>query len=350
MTRTSGLALCDSTRETQLTSSIEAWFDENQRSLPWRSTYEPYQVWISEVMLQQTRMDVVLPYFVRFIEHFPNIRALAAADEDEVLAVWSGLGYYRRARMLHAAARFLVDSRNGTLPVEVDDLRTIPGIGRYTAGAISSIAFNAREPIVDGNVTRLLARIDGFECAIGTSRLDRQLWSMAERLVTNAASARSFNQGMMELAATICTPRNPSCDRCPVQDLCTAHRAGAETSFPRIRAAKPVRTMTVDLYVVRRSDGSLLLRREQGALMRGMYHLPQRGALFPPSKLSLNAQKPLGKFRHTVTDRRITFVVFSAELAGTVAESADEFVWIDPASLATVPHPSYVRKALRLDV
>ena len=313
----------------RLARRIESWFARHQRPLPWRERYEPYRVWVSEVMLQQTRMEVVLPYFARFIQRFPTLRALARASEEEVMAAWSGLGYYRRARMLHAAAR----AANGRVPRTLEQLMALPGVGRYTAGAIASIAFNERAPIVDGNVARVLARIFGDE---------EDSWARAEALVGACATPRDLNQGLMEIGALICTPRNPSCLLCPLRADC----ATKSDALPRAKAKKETQALRIALYLITDRRGRVLMRRESGPLMNAMYHLPHGDtSLLSGTPLNVAAGDLLGTFRHTITTRRIEFALYAAKAN---VRASKEYVWVDPDAIAEVPHPSYVRKALRI--
>lgn len=332
-----------------MTRNIERWFRAHQRPLPWRERYDPWQVWVSEVMLQQTRMEVVLPYFGRFIARFPTIDAAARASEEEVMAAWSGLGYYRRARMLRAGAIEVMERFGGRVPSTVEDLLTIPGIGRYTAGAIASVAFNRRAPIVDGNVARILSRLFLIDEAVGSPALMRASWTREEDLIAACRTPRDFNQGLMECGALICTPRKPSCDICPTRKECLAFATGRVAELPRAKEKKPTRELRIPLYVVCDLRGRVLLRRESGPLMNAMYHLPHGDtSLLGGHPFDAQPGALLGTFRHTVTDRRITFEVYSAELSGRIRESADECAWVDPGALATLPHPSYVQKALEL--
>jgi A/G-specific adenine glycosylase len=287
-------------------------------------------------MLQQTRMEVVLPYFARFLTRFPSIAALAAATDDDVTAAWSGLGYYRRARMLRAGAVAVMERFSGTLPASVEELLTIPGIGRYTAGAIASIAFDARAPIVDGNVTRVVARLFGD---------DDDPWSRAEALVQSCKSPRALNQGLMELGALVCTPRNPSCLVCPLREQCVAVATGRVDELPRPKEKKATRELNIALYVIRDRRGRVLMRRESGPLMNDLYHLPHGDtSLLTGQPLNAIRRQLLGTFRHTVTTRKIEFTVYTAEARGVRGRS--EYEWIDPSTMHAIPHPSYVKKAL----
>ncbi|HEX2060274.1 MAG TPA: A/G-specific adenine glycosylase, partial [Thermoanaerobaculia bacterium] len=320
-----------------LARRIESWFARHQRPLPWREAYDPYHVWVSEVMLQQTRMEVVLPYFARFLERFPSVAALASATDHDVMAAWSGLGYYRRARMLRAGAAVVMERFGGVIPSTVDELLEIPGIGRYTAGAIASVAFEARAPIVDGNVTRVLARIHGS---------DGDAWPRAEALVLACSSPRKLNQGLMELGALVCTPRNPSCLVCPVRERCVAVATGRVDELPAPKPKKETRALRIDLFVVSDARGRVLMRRESGPLMNAMYHLPHGDtALLTGKPLAAVPRRLLGTFKHTVTTRKIEFTVYSADVERV---RGSEYEWIDPETMHEVPHPSYVTKALRL--
>ncbi len=323
----------------RLIRKAERWFRKQQRDLPWRSTYDPYHVWVSEVMLQQTRMKVVLRYFKRFLKRFPTVARLAAAGVDEVTAAWSGLGYYRRARMLRDGAIAVRDRFGGALPQEIEALMTIPGIGRYTAGAIASIAYDRAAPIVDGNIARMLARLYGIAGV-------PQTWNRAGELVRAAGSPRIFNQALMEIGALICTPKKPRCNECPLRRECRAFATGSVEKRPRKKRAKS-RALQIPLYIVTDRRGRILMRRESGPLMHGMFHLPHgNGSLLRGSRFAVRRRKAVGAFRHTVTNRRIEFRVFVARSSSAGRRSP--YVWVDPRQLEALPHPSYVRKALQL--
>ncbi|HXI14275.1 MAG TPA: A/G-specific adenine glycosylase [Thermoanaerobaculia bacterium] len=332
-------------------SLLEAWFLSNQRPLPWRTTYDPYQVWVSEVMLQQTRMDVVLRYFPRFMAKFPSVEILASANDEDVLATWSGLGYYRRAGMLLLGARAVVDKWGGRIPRDSDALRSIPGVGRYTAGAIASIAFGLRTPIVEGNVRRVGARLAAVDWPLGSRELDGQIWSLATSLVAHADSPRDFNQGLMELGALVCRVGVPECGRCPLTRHCLAYRTGTPEDFPRKGAKASSRSLDIPLYLVSDAQRGVLMRKESGALMRGMFHLPHGNDLLLPGGRAiahLNGTV-VGSFAHTITNRRIRFEVIALDqFPDCLGEGADEYKWILPGELVATPHPSYVRKALEL--
>lgn len=321
-------------RLSRIARAVERWFARAQRPLPWRSRYEPYEIWVSEVMAQQTRIDVVTGYFARFVARFPDVASLANGSEEEVMALWSGLGYYRRARMLREGAAGVVERFGGALPRSVDDLMSIRGIGRYTAGAIASIAFDERAPIVDGNVARVLARVQG----------DEDAWRHAQSLVEACRSPRAFNQGLMELGALLCTPRNAKCLECPLRRDCIAFGTDRVHELPAAREKKATRELHIPLYLVTNRDGRVLMRRESGPLMTAMLHLPHGTRdLFDAAPLPIRNPQSLGTFRHTITTRRITFELFAARAA-----RRSGYEWVDPSDLRKFPHPSYVTKALRL--
>ena len=256
-------------------AALLEWYDANRRDLPWRRTSDPYAIWVSEIMLQQTRVETVIPYYERFLDRFGTPALLAAASEDEVLALWSGLGYYRRARMLHRGAREVVERYGGEVPAGAAERRGLPGVGRYTAGAIGSIAFGREEPIVDGNVARVLCRAHGIETPLGQRETETRLWAEAEQLVKGPRPG-DLNQALMELGATVCVPRRPRCLICPWRDRCHARREGKTEALPvprAKRAPKPVRLVAV---VATRGDSEIALVRGEGALFGGLYGVPMR--------------------------------------------------------------------------
>jgi A/G-specific adenine glycosylase len=259
-----------------LSSALRAWFHLRQRSLPWRDLPTPYRVWVSEIMLQQTQVDTVIPYFERFIARFPDVFALAAAPLEDVLSAWSGLGYYRRARFLHAAARYVVEQFAGELPRDVPTLLTIPGIGRYTAGAIASIAFGEPAPLVDGNVQRVLARLVGLDVEADSTAGQKALWTLATALVS-PTDPSAHNQALMELGALVCTPARPDCGVCPWRDVCVAGIAGNALAYPQKKARRQPRTVHAVAGVLRASGGSdqlLFMRQPETGLLAGLWGLP----------------------------------------------------------------------------
>jgi A/G-specific adenine glycosylase len=293
-------------------------------------------------MLQQTQMDVVLRYIPAFLARFPDLQSLAASSQEEVLAAWSGMGYYRRARMLHSGARFVSQHRDGIIPRSTESLLEIEGIGRYTAGAIASIAFDERAAIVDGNVARVMSRLYAIGEATGSAALMRAAWKKSDELVKTCRSPRNLNQGLMELGALICRPVNPSCDRCPVRRQC----ATRSDTLPLPKQKVETRALNIALLVITDRRGRVLMRRESGALMQSMLHLPHdNGSLFDARPLRAALSDAMGSFRHTITNRRVVFTVHAARLKERIGS---DYAWIDRRELAKFPHPSYVRKALGL--
>ena len=254
-----------------------AWFDDNGRKdLPWQQDVTAYRVWVSEIMLQQTQVQTVIPYFNRFVDRFPDVEALAAAMQDEVLSHWSGLGYYARARNLHKAAQQIVDEHGGRFPELLDDVIALPGIGRSTAGAILSLAREQRHAILDGNVKRVLARFDAVPGWPGKARVAADLWKLAERYTPDERTAE-YTQAIMDLGATLCTRSRPACDRCPVSNDCEALRTNNVETYPgrKPKASKPLRTTTMILVSV---NGQVYLeRRPESGIWGGLWSLPELG-------------------------------------------------------------------------
>jgi A/G-specific adenine glycosylase len=333
-----------------LRRELVRWFARARRDLPWRRTSDPYAVWISEAMLQQTRVEVVIPYYLRFMKRFPDVAVLANAPEEEVLAAWSGLGYYRRAKSLQAAARAVVERHSGSFPSERDALLALPGIGPYTAGAIASIAFDRQEPLVDGNVARVLARLFACDAAPDSAAERAELWALARELVPGKG-AGDWNQALMELGALVCTPREPACERCPLSARCEAFRHGCVAELPR-KKARPA-AVPVELVVLAASDGErwLLERRPPTGRMAGMWQLPtvelaaNGGLLFPTRKpRALREGDILCTIRHTITCHRIRATVKRAVL--TAAVPAPPLAWVSRAALGEMPLTGMTRKCL----
>jgi len=256
-----------------LRRALLSWFDKNARDLPWRRTRRPYRVWVSEIMLQQTRVEAVIPYYQRFIRAFPRLRDLAAAGEDEVLKLWEGLGYYSRARNLRNAAKKIATERGGRLPRTAAQWREIPGVGRYAAGAIASIAFGERRAALDGNVKRALARLFAIQRPIEETAALRSLWALAEALVPPKRPG-DFNQAMMELGARICLPKRPRCGQCPVSRWCQARAFGVQEALPKRREKKPAPHHEIVAAVIARHGRYLLGKRPPNAMLGGLWEFP----------------------------------------------------------------------------
>ncbi len=268
-------------RAAAMAAAVTEWFRANRRELPWREVdrrtgrRDPYRSLVSEFMLQQTQVSRVIERFGRFIERFPDVGALAAANEEDVLAAWAGLGYYRRARLLHAAAREIVARFGGRVPEDVEDLRTLPGVGRYTAGAMASMVFGRAEPLVDGNVVRVVLRVEGWEGAADDRGAVGAVWARAEELVRASESPGEFNEGLMEVGATVCGPGAARCGECPLARMCVARRLGVQGSIPRAKKAAVRRRVVHWCALVRDGRGRVLLERAPaGALWAGLWRLP----------------------------------------------------------------------------
>lgn len=369
------------------------WYGTHARDLPWRRDPRPYSVWVSEMMLQQTRVEVAIPYYERFLERFPTLSALAGARVEEVLALWSGLGYYRRARALHEGARIVLEKHGGEFPRDVDAALEIPGIGRYTAGAILSIAYDLPVAVVDGNVERVLSRLLRLEGNPKSSAVAGALRRIAEVSIP-PGRASDFNQALMELGATVCRSTAPRCGSCPLRALCASHRRGDPTEYPRAPAARPTVALYMDALIARRSGRLLLERRKPGELLAGLWLFPlveradegdrlelarpKRPAARPPASTGIgawaasapgtvpasgpaSAREPrfLGEVRHSITFRRIRVRVFLLEVPdgdlsdGAVARGegpdASGRLWAAPEDLGTrIAVPSLALKIARL--
>ena len=256
-----------------LADRLIRWFEANARDLPWRRRRTPYRVWLSETMLQQTQVDTVIPYFRRFIARFSTVKALAGAPLDDVLKLWEGLGYYARARNLHRAAQKISRELGGRFPRTVDNLMQLPGVGRYTAGAIASFAFAVDTPALDGNVTRVLCRLFAIERDPRESRTRQELWTLAGALLPKGR-AGNFNEALMELGATICAPRAPKCSVCPVASLCRARRRGIQDRLPVRRAKKRTPHYDVTAAVIRKNGRLLIAQRPHAGMLGGLWEFP----------------------------------------------------------------------------
>jgi A/G-specific adenine glycosylase len=263
-------------RITEFQQAILNWYDQHGRkNLPWQIDRTPYRVWVSEIMLQQTQVTAVIPYFERFMRRFPEVRLLAEASLDEVIALWAGLGYYARARHLHQAARFVIEKHGGQVPNSLETLCELPGIGRSTAGAILSLGFNISAPILDGNIKRVICRYEGLAGWSGESKIGRELWQLSEGYTPEFRVAE-YNQAMMDLGATLCLPRRPVCDRCPIQVGCAAYRLGLTATLPtpKPRQILPVRKCLM-LVVKNLQGGVYLEQRPPVGLWGGLWSLPE---------------------------------------------------------------------------
>jgi A/G-specific adenine glycosylase len=332
------------------------WYDRNRRDLPWRRTRDPYRIWVSEIMLQQTRVQAVIPYYEKFLRRFPDIRSLAEAKEEELLACWSGLGYYSRARNLQKAAQAIVREHEGQFPRDLPAALALPGIGRYTAAAVLSIAYGIPLPVLDGNVARVLARFYALRVDARSASGRERLWQEADDLLSRRRPG-DFNQALMELGAMVCLPQQPRCPSCPLRGGCLAYARDEVAKFPESRRkAPPVLRRYVAALVQDRTGRFLLVRRpRQAKWLSGFWELPmwEQGSSVPPfsenGKRTLAAvvlEKKLGTVRHTITDNRLQVEVFAAALGPRSKQPKGK--WIAREHLGRYAVTTITRKALAL--
>jgi A/G-specific adenine glycosylase len=330
------------------------WFDQHARDLPWRRTRDPYAIWISEIMLQQTQVKTVIPYYQRWMRALPTLADFARARPARVLKLWEGLGYYRRVRLAQTAARLIMQQHAGRFPETFDEVLALPGVGRYTAGAICSIAFHQPAPILDGNVIRVLSRLLGIAGDPRSKAVKTKLWRAAETLVMAAGDPARLNQGMMELGALICLPRQPRCPACPLRRDCLAWRRQRVEEFPTPARRMAVTQRRFIALVV--SDGARLLvgRRPARVVNAGLWE-------FPNVEVSVNAKNlrplvapfeivdraPFFRVRHSITRYRILLEAYRADLPAGPASAAAGAAWKTPAQLKKMPFTSAHRKVLR---
>ncbi len=341
---------------------LRDWFGRHARDLPWRRTSDPYAVWVSEIMLQQTQVATVIPYFERFLQRFPDVGSLAAADEEEVLRFWEGLGYYRRARQLHAAARTIAAEHDGRFPDDPLQVLALPGIGRYTAGAILSIARDARLPILEANTMRLFCRLLAYEDDPTRSAGQRLLWAFAEHILPRTGCGQ-FNQALMELGSTVCTPRQPACLVCPLSELCVARQRGLEERLP-VAGKKTQYEERHEAAVIVRKNGRVLVRRcGSDERWAGLWDFPRfvvadvhGGALEAELRenvlrltgLIVEPGRRLTTLRHGVTRYRITLACHEATLLQGRLRKDTEFRWLPPRNLGGLPLSVTGRQLSRL--
>ena len=323
-----------------LAAKLLDWYGAHHRDLPWRRTRDPYRIWVSEIMLQQTRAEAAIPYYQRFLDRFPSVAALAAASAEEVLASWSGLGYYSRARNLHRAARLM----NGVFPRTYQAIRDLPGVGDYTAAAIASIAFRLPYAALDGNVIRVVARLTNDAADIGASRTRARFRAIAQHHLDTLDRRRAgaFNQAMMELGATVCLPRAPRCGICPLAAVCEARGAGRQAQLPvKLPRRAPVK-IAMEVAIVERRGRLLLWQRDADARrLGGFWELPS-----PEQLPELGALPAIGAFRHTITHHQYQVTVRSGSLARQ-ARVARPLRWVPIETLQSLPLSTTARKALQ---
>lgn len=339
----------------QFSSAVLDWYDRHGRKdLPWQQAVTPYRVWVSEVMLQQTQVATVLGYFDRFMHALPTVEALAAAPEDEVLHLWTGLGYYSRARNLQKAAKEVVERFGGEFPRDVDQLAELPGIGRSTAGAIASLGMGLRAPILDGNVKRVLARYVAQEGYPGEPKVARQLWAIAERLTPTQRVAH-YTQAMMDLGATLCTRSRPLCLLCPVQAGCRAHLLGRETEYPWPKPRKELPQKRTLMPLLVREDGTVLLyRRPSTGLWGGLWSLPELDgqealdALAQRHGLALGERRALPGLVHTFSHFQLAIEPWLVRVEGEAPAVVEaDWLWYNLATPPRLGLAAPVKKLLK---
>ncbi len=339
-----------------LHAALGSWYRRHRRDLPWRRTSDPYRIWVSEVMLQQTTVRTATPYYEAFVARFPTVTALAHAPEEDVLAAWSGLGYYHRARNLQRGARHLLDHHGGEFPHTLEAALAVPGVGLYTASAVLSIVRGTPLPVVDGNVRRVLSRLFALRGPEWTK--DAPYYNRAQEILDEDHPG-DWNQALMELGATVCTPRKPACGACPVRDHCAARALGLQEVLPEARARRATVEVTVAAAYVEREGRVLLVRRREGALLGRFWEVPQtslesRGRddleheLRERHGLDVVAGALLGQARHAITFRRIRAEAYAARLRREPLADPDRFTWAGPEDLSRLPMSSLTRKIIRV--
>ncbi len=336
------------------------WYRAHKRDLPWRRTGDPYAIWISEVMLQQTRVVAAEPYYRRFLQRFPTVKALAKARLDDVLKAWEGMGYYARARNLHKAAQVVVQRHGGHVPRTMAELQALPGVGRYTAGAIASFAFGLPEPILDGNVKRVLVRIFRIREDPRLPAVERKLWDLAARLVP-PDDAGDFNQSLIELGAMVCVPRNPRCPQCPVREACLAREKGEQDTLPLRRPAPERPHSIIAVAVVYKRGRVLIGRRPAHALLGGLWEFPggkvQEGETLEAAAarevreeigIEVEILDPIAAVDHAYSHFRITMHAFAARWISGEAKAigCDEVKWVYPRDLDRYAFPKANRRII----
>lgn len=324
-----------------------------RHDLPWQNTQDPYAIWVSEIMLQQTQVSAVIGYYLRFMQRFPDIAALAKASQEDVLQYWSGLGYYSRARNLHAAAQKLMQEYSGQFPETVDAISTLPGIGRSTAAAIAAFAFSQHRAILDGNVRRVLARCFGIEGWPGQPQVEKKMWLLAEALLPKQ-EIEAYTQGLMDLGATLCT-RKPECKRCPLHDVCVAHRDGTAHSLPNPKPRKPVPQRETVMLMLLSGNEILLQKRPQTGIWGGLWSLPEMGMTENAREiakqrfgLETEALPALPPMMHAFTHFTLKITPQPLQVRSKVEQLMEPvWLWLDLEDAADAALPAPVKKLLR---
>jgi A/G-specific adenine glycosylase len=331
-------------RRKAISRSLLKWYHSTARDLPWRRSPDPYRVWVSEIMLQQTQVERVKDYFQRFVTKFPTVFDLAGADEAVVLRYWEGLGYYRRARQLHAAAKLIVSDYKGIFPQDACALRQLPGVGRYTAGAIASISFDLPEPILEANSRRVLARFIHYDTPLSGNKDDQPLWDVAAAIVPRDGGAGAFNQALMDLGSIICTPVSPRCEECPLADHCEAYQLGSVDRIPNAPARKSSKKIKEKAYVFIHKGKLLVVRRQPGEWWEGLWDFP-RG--IPNQVEARGRQRDLGTIDYSVTNHKVTCQILSTFVSQRPAARRHQR-WLSPQEIQKLPMTSPGRRIVVL--
>ena len=340
------------------------WYPCHARDLPWRRTSDPYAIWISEVMLQQTQVQTVIPYWERWMRQFPDLKTLAQSQPERILKLWEGLGYYTRARHLHRAARQILDEHGGCFPTKFQAVLALPGVGRYTAGAICSIAFNQATPILDGNVVRVLTRVFQISGNVRQGNVRNRLWRLSENLVKSAAqlsanrgrTCSQLNQALMELGATVCRAKNPDCDRCPIVRSCGAHRTGRVDHLPKAGNRPRISRRRFAAFATSFKGRILLRQRPEGVVNAGLWEFPNvetTGTSIPIGQLAAKclgcpakSVAPLCTIHHSITRYRIQLDVYRVDLRRRPSPTPLNSAWIPSRQLENLAFPSAHRKII----
>jgi A/G-specific adenine glycosylase len=346
----------------EISACLLEWYAQHARELPWRGVKNAYAVWVSEIMLQQTRVETVIPYYQRWMARFPSLEALALASEQDVLRVWEGLGYYSRARNLQRAARLVMAQYGGEIPRERKQLEKLPGVGKYTAGALASIAFGQDEAALDGNIRRVLARLFDMRLPARSAAGERALWELARQHLP-PGRAGDYNQALMDLGATLCVPRAPACLVCPLKEVCQANALGSQEQLPVLEKRAVLPHKLVAAAVIQRGGRVLIARRPPVGLLGGLWEFPGgkleegedfHGALLREIQEELGVPlimgSPFGVYHHTFTHFRLTLHAFLCALQDSVEPQpleADELAWVQPAELADYPMGKVDRQIAR---
>jgi A/G-specific adenine glycosylase len=335
----------------EIAEKLLSWYDQNARRMPWRGLTDPYAVWVSEIMLQQTRVETVVAYFERWMAHFPTLQALAEATEQEVLAQWEGLGYYSRARNLHKAARLMMKQHAGRLPQKRSELENLPGIGPYTSGAIASIAFGQTEATLDGNIRRVLSRVFAMRLPARSTEGEQQLWALARQALPEKR-AGDYNQALMDLGATLCTPQKPACLVCPLAEACQARQLGIQESLPLLEKPAPIPHYIVTAAVIQQSGKVLIAQRPVDGLLGGLWEFPggkvETGETLPEGLrreireelgVEVAVGQPFGVYRHAYTHFKITLHAFLCTIIADepTALQATALAWVRVDELPGYP-------------